>query len=350
MPEPASRSPGVGLRALLVLPILAAWVALLVVPGLAPAWLLRSLVARFAPLGFLAVFAFPDRGLRTTRVLLVATPALLLGAAAALVALGWRARDGALPGPSDVLLPTLAVALGVLLALAWRRGPFALLLLPLKLAFLALVAFVLATVLAFSQAQREPALRTTVPVTAAEERQLVALLQGMDPWTLPPEEVRTVRIEQPQVDRLAAWLLPRVVSPERARVAIVLPAEATVEVRASLPLAFGRWLNTSASGRVHVDRGRFELGQLRLRFGRSAMPAALTDALAPPLAAAIRAERPLRPLLAAIREAHVEPGALVVDYGRADSPRGPIGELFQGRPAPTPRPMLERPPGKPARR
>src|SRR5512132_2531962 len=144
MPEPTSRSPGFGLRALLVLPILAAWVALLVVPGFAPAWLVRSPVAGFAPLGFLAVFACPDRGLRLTRVLFVAIPALILGTAAAVVTLGWRARDGAWPGPSDVLLPTLAVALGVVVALAWRRGPFALLLLPLKLAFLALLAFVLA--------------------------------------------------------------------------------------------------------------------------------------------------------------------------------------------------------------
>lgn len=333
MPEPASTSPGAGLRALLVLPLVAAWVALLVVPGLQPAWLARSLLARFAPLGFLAVFAFPDRGLRTTRVLLVATPAFLLGAAAAAVTLGWRARELGPPGPSDVLAPALAVAFGIVVALAWRRGPFALLLLPLKLAFLGLLALLLGGGFAFTQAQREPSVLVQPP-TAEEKRQLVTLLQGMDPWALAAREVRTVRLGPREVERLAAWLLPRVVSPQRARLSLVLAADERVEARAALPLPFGRWLNSSASFRVGVEGGRLELRQLRLRFGRILAPQALADALAPLLAQAIAAERPLRPVLAAVRESHVEHGALVVSYGRIEGPRGPVGELLWGRSTP----------------
>ena len=77
------------------------------------------------------------------------------------------------------------------------------------------------------------------PVTAEEQRQLAALFRGMDPWALAAGEVRTIRLSQAQVDRLAAWLLPRLVSPDRARVAIVLPADETVEAgprcRSSFP-------------------------------------------------------------------------------------------------------------------
>jgi hypothetical protein len=360
MPERVSTSPGFGLRALLVLPLVAAWVALLVVPGLQPAWLARSLVARFAPLGFLAVFVFPDRGLRTTRVLLVATPAFVLGAAAAAVALGWRTGDAGLPGPSDVLPPALAVAFGVVVALAWRRGPFAVLLLPLKLAFLALLVLVLGAGFLFTQAQREPAVPVPAPVTAEEKQQLVTLLQGLDPWALAAGEVRQVRLASRQVERLAAWLLPRVVSPQRARVALVVTPHDELEVLSALPLPLGRWLNSSASAGVSVERGRLELRQLRLRLGRIALPRALADPLAPLLAAVLGAERPLRPVLAAVREGHVERGAVVLSYGRIEGPRGPVGELLWGRSAPnggslpeaapTPRPMVERAPGAPVRR
>ncbi len=329
MPEPDSSSPGI-VRVLLVLPLLAAWVTLLAVPGLALKLLGRSLFASFAPLGFLAVFLLPDRGLRTTRVLLVAFPAFLLATAAAVFVLGGRARDGALPGPSDLLLPLLAVVLGIVIALAWRRGPFALLLLPLKLAFLALLASVLAMVLAFSQSQSEPTVRAPGPVGADERRQLVARLQDLDPWAVAPGELRSERLEQAEVDRLEAWLLPRLIRPERAHVALALPADGSAEARVSLPLPFGRWLNAAASGQARVDRGRLELSRLRLRVGRFAIPASLSETFAAPLAAALNAERPLRPLFAAIQEARIERGAVVLRYSRASGPRGSVGELFEG--------------------
>jgi hypothetical protein len=362
MPGPTSTPSGGGLRALLVLPLVAGWVALLLVPGLQPEWLASSFLARFAPLGFLAVFAFSDRGLRLTRVLFVAAPAFVLGTTAAAVAIAWRIRDAGLPGPSDLLLPALAVALGIVVALAWRRGPFALLLLPFKLAFLALLAAVLAAGLLFTLAEREPAVAEAPRVTAEEKQQLVALFQGKDPRALTSGEVCTLRLTQPEVDRLAAWILPFAVSPGRARVAIILPADETVEARASLPLPLDRWLNVSASGRVLVESGRFELRQPRLRFGRLVMPEALADALAPLLAAAIRAERPLRPVLAAIREARVERGAVRVSYGHIDMPRCLVGDHLWGQPppageprpplgsGPTPRPPVERTPDEPARR
>jgi hypothetical protein len=117
---------------------------------------------------------------------------------------------------------------------------------------------------------------------------------------------------------------------------------------------------------VRVESGRFELRRPRLRFGRLVLPDALADALAPLLAAAIRAERPLRPVLAAIREARVERGAVRVSYGHIDMPRGLVGDLLWGQSPPNggpppngqpisggkpiSRPPVERMPNKPARR
>src|SRR5512135_926057 len=105
--DSSSGRPGGLLRALLALVLLTAWVALLLSPALRPAgagatslWQVRSLEAarvslgrtladflltalRFAPLGLLAVFVFRDRTFRLARAVLVALPALALGAAAA---------------------------------------------------------------------------------------------------------------------------------------------------------------------------------------------------------------------------------------------------------------------------
>ena len=114
--------------------------------------------------------------------------------------------------------------------------------------------------------------------------------------------------------------------------ALVLPADETVEARASLPLFLSRWLNVAASARVRVERGRLELRRLELRLGRVVLPQLLADALAPLLAAGISAERPLRPLLAAIREIRVERGAVHVRFGRVEGPRGHVAGLLWGEP------------------
>jgi hypothetical protein len=338
MSEPAP-TPSNGTRALVVLPLVAAWVVLLVLPGLRPDWVAHSVLARFAPLGFLSVFAFPDQGLRLTRLLLVATPAFLLGASSAVLALAWG--SGGLPGPSDLLYPALAVALGVVVALAWRRGPFALILLPFKMAFLVLLGAGLGLGLLLVLADRAPAVHAASPVTTEEKRQLVALFRDKDPRTLAPGEVSTLLLTEAQLDRLTAWLLPLGGRPGAARVRVALPAAETLAVRASLPLPLGRWLNGSASARVQVTRGELELRRPRLTVDRLRLPETLARALAPVLAAGVRSERRLRPLLAPIREARIERGLLRLSYARTDAIPGSVSDLLWGAAT---RPPAERPP------
>ncbi len=341
MPEP-TQTPSSGLRALLVLPLVAGWVALLVLPGFLPDWMARSSLAGFAPLGFLSVFAFRDQGLRLTRLVFVALPAFALGTLAATIALAWR-MDVA-PGPSDLVFPALAVASGVVVGLAWRRGPFALILLPFKLALLAVLGAVLGLGLLLTLADRTPAMRAPSPVTLEEKQQLVALLRNKDPRSLAQGEVSTLLLTQPQIDRLAAWLLPQAVALGGARVRVVLPADETVEVRVALPLPLGRWLNGAASAQVQLAGGTLELARSRLRIGRSSLPATVARVLAPALTAAIRSERRLRPLLAPIREAHVERGLLSVSYGRSHALDGPVADLLWGALTPEPVPTPERAP------
>jgi hypothetical protein len=343
------------LRKLLVLVLLGGWVALLQTPTLQPSgvgaaviWDLRSLAAaraslghvvlelalaaaRFAPLGMIAVFAFRDRGLRPLRAALVGLPAFLLGLAAAAVAVWLRDRAAGPPGPSDLFPAALGVGLGVLVGLAWRRGLGSLLLLPLKLAAAAaLLALVAAAVLAASL-EPQPALGAPQPVRTEDKRHLVAVFRGKDPRAIPPGETRTLRLEQDDAARLVGWGLPLVHDPERVRAAVAFEDQDRLALRASarVPL-LGRWLNLDSSARVSVQQGRLFLWEPRVRLGQRQLPLGLVGVLAPALQQALRAERPLRPVLSALRELKVEPGALTATYGRMETPPGLVASLVWG--------------------
>ena len=286
---------------------------------------------RFAPLGLLAVFLFADRSLKLVRLVRVGLPAFAFGLCAAAAALWLRDRSAGVPGPSDLLLPALGVWLGVLVALALRRGLFALLFLPLKLAVAAVaVGLVLALLLA-SSLEHEPAVPEAPAIRTEDKRELVALLRGKDPRTIAPGDTRTVRLEQRHVERIAAWGLPLLAEPERGRARVLLGPADALHVEGSLRVpGLGRWLNVAASVRARVERGRFELREPRLRLGARELPRALLDAAAPALAALVRAERRLRPVLPHVQDLHVEDGALVATYGRIEAPPGLIAELVWG--------------------
>lgn len=310
-----SREPtadGGSLRVLLALAVLAAGaalVAMLLPPagGLAAAlWL--------SPLGFLAVFAFADRPFWAVRALLVALPAFVLGLAAVFSVLWWRVRAAGPPGPSELLLPAIAVALGVAFGLAWRRSLFAFLVLPLKLLALALALGLVAGVVLVFLADREPlvpaeALRPAESTGAADCR----LAAPCSSATRAEGDGRPLRLLPQQIDRALACALPPLAPSGAVRAAVSVADEGRLRLRLSLrsPLLL-RWLNADASARVLVRRGRLLLGAPRLRLGHVTVRPALLEGLAPLAALGVQAERPLRRALAPIHEAHVEAGQLVL--------------------------------------
>jgi hypothetical protein len=357
MPPRDSSAPGPGgcLRSLLALALLGAWTALLASSLLSPSEAgaprlseLRSLEAarvslaraalgaalaalRFAPLGLLAVFVFRDRAFRIARAVLVALPAFALGGAAAVAALWLRDRAAGPPGPSDLPWPMAGVVLGVLAGLAARRGVFALVLLPVKLAAAGVLALALLGALLFGSLEREPALPAPAELRTADRREVVAAFRGKDPRSIPAGETRTLTLRQQDLDRLVGWALPLVQDPQRVRASVSLADAGTVGVRASLRLPLvSRWLNAAASARVSVRQGVLSLREPRLRLGPREVPAGLMDALAPLLERGVRSERRLRPALAALREARVDPGVLTASYGRIDAPPGLVAGLVWG--------------------
>jgi hypothetical protein len=348
-------STGGALRAFLAFVALAAWGAFLLTPafaargpGAVSLWDLRSLDAArgsllrlatdlalaalcFAPLGVTAVYVFADRASRLVRALLVGLPAFLLGTAAAAAVVALRARPASLPGVSELIVPAAGVWLGVLAGLSLRRGLFSLLFLPLRLAIGAALLAVVAVVLLYLSLEPEPLVPEPHRVTTDVKRRIVAAFRGKDPRTIEPGGTRTLRLAQEDADGLVAWATPLVVNPGRLRGAVRFDAAdaAGVRVSARLPV-IGRWLNAEATARVRVDDGRLWLREPRLRFGPWSLPPVLLDPLAPALQAAVQSERPLRPVLRAIRQARIEPGAAFATYGRVELPRGLVASLVWG--------------------
>jgi hypothetical protein len=335
MARDSSFSTGGLLRAVLALAALAAWGVLLLTPALATRGVRAALA--FAPLGVAAVFVFTDRDNRLTRALLVGLPAFLLGVVAAAVVVAVRERVAGPPGVSDLLVPAAGVWLGVLVGLSLRRGLLSLVFLPLRLAIGAAVLAVLAVVFLFFSLEHDPLVPEPNKVGTDGKRRIVAVFRGKNPRTIEPGGTRTLRLTQEDADGLVAWATPLVVDPTRASGAVRFEAADTVRARASLRVpVIGRWWNAEAVARVRVDDGRVWLREPRLRLGRLSLPAALLDPLAPALQAAVQAERPLRPVLQAMRQARVEPGAATATYGRVELPRGLVASLVWGEGASEP--------------
>ena len=159
---------------------------------------------RFAPLGFLAVFALPDREGRLARTLRVALPAA--GVALVLAALALGARAGfSVPGPFELLLPAAGILLGVWAGLAWRRGWWSRLFFLPKLAAVGALVVLGGLALAVLALEPEPAVAEAAPIASADKRHLVGLFRGRDPRKVPPGETRTVRLSAEELDQLVAW-------------------------------------------------------------------------------------------------------------------------------------------------
>jgi len=288
---------------------------------------------RYAPVGLLAVFAVPDRSRRLARALLVALPALGLALVLAVVALTLeaRGREGAAPGPLDLVLPGCGTLLGVAAGLAWRRGPRARLLFLPTVAMVAALALVLAGGIVGACLEAEPAAPKPPVVDSAGKRRIHAALRGKNPRTVPEGEQRSLALTRSEIDFVLAWGLPLVVGPERVRVVAQLeaPDRAGATASARLP-GTGRWLNVQASARVRVEEGNLEMGEARLRLGRVGVPAPLLAAALPVLEVALENDRRLRPVLEATDRLEIEGDRARVTYRRLDAAPGFFARLVWG--------------------
>lgn len=303
---------------------------LAVVKGLLVWVALQSL--RFAPLGFLAVFALPDREGRLSRTLRVALPAV--GVALVLAALVLGARAGfSVPGPFELLLPAAGILLGVWAGLAWRRGWWSRLFFLPKLAAVGALVVLGGLALAVLALEPEPAVAEAAPIASADKRHLVGLFRGRDPRKVPPGETRTVRLSDAELDQLVAWAASVGL---KTRTSVSLRAGGVSGVASVRVPGTGRWLNVTASTLVGIEKGRLSVAEPRLQVGRLRVPPLLLDALAPFAVAGLRGDRDLRRVLPSVESLSFGPGEASLTYGRAEMPRGLIARLVWGEEASEP--------------
>lgn len=280
----------------------------------------------FAPLGFLAVLALPDREARLGRIFRVALPALVVALALACAALGARA-GWTRPGPFELLLPAAGILLGAWAGLAWRRGWWSRLLFLPKVALLGGVLLLSVLGLAALALQSEATVPEPAPITSAEKRHLVELFRGKDPRKIPDGESRTLRLDERELDRLVCWVAA---VGARARTRVQLQ-EGGASLTAAVPVPrTRRWLNVHASARAEIEGGRLSLTGPRLRIGRVVAPSLLLDALAPFLEAGVQGDRDLRRVLPAVDSLRLAPDGLTLTYRRVDMPRGLLARLVWG--------------------
>jgi hypothetical protein len=162
-------------------------------------------IARFLPLGFLAVLALPRRSGRFDRLLRVFLPAVAISGAAAAVVVGFASGSAwSLPGALELAPPLTGCLLGAGLGLTWSRGWRARLLLLPKLAFvLALVAGAGAA-LVYLAAERAPLDFEPARVTSAEKRRLYRQFRAANPATIPEGGAAELRLTARDLDLLIA--------------------------------------------------------------------------------------------------------------------------------------------------
>ncbi len=333
----SARLLGLGVSNLIAAACLLAWAMLLgtslldVSSRLLGGGVLRAALQglHYAPLGLLGVLAMPDRDGRLARGFRVALPATVVAIVLAHLALAARAGWTA-PGPFELVLPCLAILLGIWAGLAWRRGWWSRLVFLPKLVALGLLLILAGLALALLTLEQEPALPEPRPMTSADKRHLVSLFQDKDPRKVPPGETRTVRLSAQELDQLVAWAAAVGL---RARTTVSLrPGGVSGVATVHVPRT-GRWLNVTASTLASIDNGRLSLSGPRLQVGRLTVPPLLLDAITPFLAAGLQGDRDLRRVLPAVASLSLEPGEAALTYGRAEMPRGLIARLVWGEEA-----------------
>jgi len=284
--------------------------------------------AVFVPVGMLAVYSWRARHRWWRRVLLVTLPALALGVAGTVI-VGAAHQDWRLPPTTWLLPPLLGSLAGVWLGSVWRRGPSSRAWILPKLVAAGLV--VVGGLAYFTQRIPQPAPLPFEPprVTTADKKRLTALFRGKDPRKIPEGETRTLRLTQEDLNQILALgsILGR---GERAKAQVEVDDDGLrLSASAALPAPGRPYLNLVAAGRPGIASGAFHLRADWLSIGDVAVPDWLLRLASPLLTGSLRLDPRLSPVLEAVEDIRLAPGALEVEYARTELPTGVLRDLFQ---------------------
>jgi hypothetical protein len=286
-------------------------------------------IARFVPMGVLAVLSTP--GPRPLTALSGAGAAVASLAVAAAVLVLEIGQPWQVPGPSDFMLPAAGCALGVGAAVAWRGGRTVRRAILVLLATASVAVPVVLGAILFAAVEPEAVVQSSPAVTSDEKRRLYFLLRHKKPTRLAVGETRTIILRDRDLDLLLAWGLPLVLGEGRARASVDLASSTGANVALSVRSPWGAgYLNIVAGGRVGIERGELILADLRFRLGRFTVPETPLSWSSPLIAALLQAERRVRPVLAAVDRLEIAPGSVTLSYGRMELPSGMLASLIWG--------------------
>lgn len=288
-------------------------------------------VARFAPLGLLAVLALPRRRRPSKRLLFMISPAVVIGALLAAIVQYFESGTGRLPGVFALLSAFLLCALGVWVGMNWLRGWIARILIVPKLIAVALLLTAAAGSLVYLTLEPQPFTVDSPTVTAGAARRQFQIFEGKNPRMLEAGATATVRVPEGDLNDLLASAASAGHDAPRTHVDLS-GATPTINISAIAPfdLSEARYLNVIAGGVVRIVEGEVQLDLNRFSVGPVEVPAFLMKTLSSRVAAAINHDRRLRPFLAPVQTLRVNTYGLSATYGRADLPPGTIASLFEG--------------------
>jgi hypothetical protein len=284
---------------------------------------------RHLPLGFLSVLSVSRPAPRGGRLLGVWVPSLLLALGLAAAAAVVRLRSlGAWPSIFDMALPALGVLVGTWLGMTWTRGWRARLLFVPKLALLLVAAGILGVAFVWLAVEREPLAFDPSPVTSAAKRQIHAHVREAPVIQSSGGEAREIRLTPEDLNVLLAWGLSLGETGRKARL-VLDEDQATLEASARLPRT-SRHLNVTATGRLRVEDGRPRVEARSLQVGGLAVPRLLLQPIVSMLAASLRYDRRVRPVLEAVELFTHDASGVTAVVRRRAVPRGLLVELVRG--------------------
>ena len=277
-------------------------------------------VVSFVPVGILLPLALPrvDKGLK--RLFAVFLPAAVLGVVLSFVVRGFQSGPSwDAPGARDLVLPVLGCLFGVWAGMHLLRGFEGLVWFLPKLAVLIAACAAIPIAGLYLATDAEPLPIEGARVTSERKRDFLELLKKNNPAKLEEGEIPQLTLTSQDLDFLLAWGLSVVGRGAKGQVETAPEAmRMRGSVRLPVEIGSGQYLNFLLGVKGAVLGGELDLSLDALRIGRIVTPDWMLGIGSSFLAASLRSDRVIGPIIEGIEELRLDPDAVRVTYGKMD--------------------------------
>jgi hypothetical protein len=222
---------------------------------------------------------------------------------------------GGLPDNLDLIFPIVGYVLGIWIGSRWLRGTRARFLLVPQLALVLVIVAVGVTGLVLLVVEDEPLAIEAARVTSVEKRRLVELVRSRQEGDLNGVAIRSLRLEEKDVDLILAWGLS-LGSEGRKANARLRDSEGALSVSVEMPgiRRDASYLNLQAEAQCDVAAGKLRFRFQKLQMGRVNLPRFVLSSLSPLAVSIVERDPNLGRILASVESMRIVPGALELVY------------------------------------